>query len=280
MNLVRLAWQVAEPVHAVLYYAPETAAATAGFALPNPWMTYFGCRVAPLGRVSASAATAVCYHLAPSMVSGSVPGLWEHAAPQRFLDARLEAVDLALARLLPEVPRRLLHLARSAASAVQNCGRALAAANAALPEPSGPRPALWQALTTMREYRGDGHIAALIGADVDPCAAHVLADAAGRAPESQSKRYHKWDETAWKTAREALTARGWLGADGSLTRAGRAAAEEIEQTTDRLARRPYSALGDAATEEFVSLLRPLADAVMAAGAVPVPNPVGFSWPPR
>ena len=49
-----------------------------------------------------------------------------------------------------------------AAAAVDVPGRPLAAANAALPVPDRPHLALWQSLTTLREHRGDGHIAALM----------------------------------------------------------------------------------------------------------------------
>jgi hypothetical protein len=40
-----------------------------------------------------------------------------------------------------------------------------------------------------------------------------------------------------------------------------------------------SAIGDDGAEELVKLLRPLADVVMTAGAVPVHNNMGVPWPP-
>jgi hypothetical protein len=64
-----------------------------------------------------------------------------------------------------------------------------------------------------------------------------------------------------------------------LSGEGKTAAEQIEDATDRLACRPYSAVGEAGSEELVSPLRPPADPVMAAGAGPVPNPVSFRSPP-
>ncbi|SDD34665.1 SCO6745 family protein [Actinokineospora iranica] len=283
-RLARLAWHTAEPLHAVLYYAPETAAATARFDLPVGWMTYFGCRAAPMGSVSAATATAVFYNLAPAMVARSVPALWRHATPEQFLDARLTAVDAALRRLLgshcvtPETARAA-ELAVAAAAAADGAGRPLGAANAALPSPAEPHLALWQALTTLREYRGDGHVAALTAAEIDPCAAHVLSAATGGAPESSSKRYHKWTDTQWNTARDSLVARGWLTGAGTITASGARARERLEQETDRLARFPYLALGERGCAELIALVHPLSDLVMAAGAVPVPNPVGFCWPP-
>lgn len=285
LNLVRYAWHTAEPVHAVIYYAPETRAATGPLELPGRWMWYFGCRAAPLGAVGAATATSVFFHLAPAMVSRSVPALWQHASPDDFLRVRHTAVDAALRRLLGPLVNspglaRAAELATVAASVVDGeGGRPLGTANAALPVPDAPHLALWQALTTLREYRGDGHVAVLVGLEIDPCAAHVLAAASGRSPESDAKRYHKWTESQWSAALYDLGRRGWLRTDGTLSAAGALVRERIETDTDRLAARPYRELGRARTEELVASVRPVSDLVMAAGAVPVPNPVGFDWPP-
>jgi len=286
LSLVRYAWHTAEPVHAVLYYAPETQAATGPLGLPGRWMWYFGCRAAPLGAIGVAAATSVFYHLAPAMVSRSVPALWDHATPHDFLRARLAAMDAALRRLAGPVLDapglvRAAELATAAATVVDGAGgRPLGAANAALPVPDAPHLALWQALTTLREYRGDGHVAVLAGQEIEPCAAHVLAAASGRSPRSDAEKYHKWTEGQWSGAFGELVRRGWLRGDGTLTAAGADVRERIETDTDRLAARPYRALGRARTEELVAYVRPFADLVMTAGAVPVPNPVGFDWPPR
>jgi hypothetical protein len=39
------------------------------------------------------------------------------------------------------------------------------------------------------------------------------------------------------------------------------------------------AIGDDSAEELISLLRPLATAVMDSGAVPAHNNMGVPWPP-
>ncbi len=284
LNLVRHAWHTAEPVHAALYYAPETRTETDALRLPGRWMWYFGCRAAPLGAAGAATVTSAFYHLSPEMVSRSVPAVWEHASPRDFLRARLAAMDAALRRLLGPVlgspgMARAAELAMAAARAVDVGGRPLGAANAALPVPDETHLVLWQALTSLREYRGDGHVAVLVGREIEPCTAHVLAAACGGSPEADAKRYHKWTEAQWSAAVRELAHRGWLREDGTLTAAGALVRQGIEADTDRLAARPYRALGRERTEELVACVRPLSDLVMAAGAVPVPNPVGFDWPP-
>lgn len=285
LALVRRAWQVSEPVHGMVYFAPETRAATDALGVRGGWMSYFGCRISPLGAVSAATVTAVLYNLAPAMVAKSVPAIWTYASPDQLVTARLTAVDAALRRILgpridsPEL-HRAAHLATIAATAVNTAGRPLAAGNAAIPLPNEPHLALWQALTTIREHRGDGHIAVLTTTEVSPCEAHVLADLTGRAPEQTSKRMHWWTDEDWDAAVERLCARGWLASRGVLTAAGARARERIEADTDRLAAPAYRALGPDRVEELIRCVRPLADIVMDIGAVPLPNAAGLTWPPE
>jgi len=49
-------WQLTEPIHAILYYAPEVfaAAEALGFATATRWPSYFAWRAAPLGAAATS----------------------------------------------------------------------------------------------------------------------------------------------------------------------------------------------------------------------------------
>ena len=66
--------------------------------------------------------------------------------------------------------------------------------------PDEPHLALWQALTTLREHRGDGHTVALLQREVDGLQAHVLAAAAGRSTREWLQRARGWDDAAWDDA--------------------------------------------------------------------------------
>src|SRR3954471_13752694 len=96
----RAVWQYGEPVHAIIYYAPERRAATDAVGLKGGWMSYFGCRAAPLGAVSAPVVTSIFYGLHPRRVESAIPDAWACAEPRQLLDARLSAMDAALRRLL------------------------------------------------------------------------------------------------------------------------------------------------------------------------------------
>jgi hypothetical protein len=155
--------------------------------------------------------------------------------------------------------------------------RPLAAANAALPVPEKPHLGLWQALTTLREHRGEGHNAALLLHEIDGVGAHVLAAAAGRSPRDWLMKARGWDDTAWSAAAETLATRGWLDGD-ALTAEGRAVVAEVEADTDRLALGPWRELGAAGCDRLADLLAPTRRAVVAAGDWPENNPIGAPDP--
>ncbi|TKJ33942.1 hypothetical protein, partial [Blastococcus sp. CCUG 61487] len=195
----------------------------------------------------------------------------------------LAGVDAAVRRVLggewtasDDAPEAA-ELATTAAAAVDLPGRPLAAANAGLALPDEPHLALWQALTTLREHRGDGHTVALVQREVDGVAAHVLAVAAGRADRAWLLKSRGWDDAAWDAAVARLTDRGWL-ADDELTPEGLAMVTAIEADTDRLALGPWAALGDTGCDRLVELLRPVRRAVVAAGEWPAGNPIGAPDP--
>lgn len=276
----RRLWKVLEPYHAITYFAPDTRKATDALGLRGGWMSYFACRAAPLGPVGPALVTAAFYNFHPSMVARAIPDAWSFATPAQLLTARLEAVDSALRRF-PDTStpvRRAAELARQAAELAPTAGRPLGAANAALDWPDEPHLVLWQASTILRESRGDGHVTALVGAQLSPCQACVTISAAGGPSKEVFQLNRRWsDEEA--EAEEDLQARGLLDADGVLTDAGRALREQVEDTTDRLAEQGWSAFGDSNAEELDRLVRPISGAIMAAGLVPADNPMAMRWEP-
>ena len=283
-RLARLVWQFGEPVHAVIFYAPETRSATDALGLKGGWMSYFGCRAAPLGAVGASVVVAAVYNFRPSMGERAIPDAWSYAPPERLVEARWSAMDLALRRVLGDaiVSPAIRNAAERAREAVESGGfddRVLGRANASLTSPPEPHLALWQALAALREHRGDGHVMTLVEHGVGPCEALVLQAATGRSPAEGLRANRGWSDEDWSAAREALVARGWLDAAGAVTPDGAAARDAIERETDRLAAAAVAGLGPARTLALVDALRPLAGRVMESGAVPSTNNMGVPWPP-
>ncbi len=276
----RRLWALAEPFHALTYFAEEARSAAGSAGLTGFWSAYFAMRAAPMGAVGPEVVTATFYNFAPAFVARRVPEVWSVLTPQAALEARLAGVDAAVRRVLGEwaasdEAAEAASLARAAAAGVDAPGRPLGAANAGLPVPDEPHLALWQALTTLREHRGDGHNAALLEREVSGAAAHVLLAAAGRVDREWLQRARGWDDDTWSTAAQQLTDRGWLDGDG-LSAEGLAMTTAIEADTDRLALGPWRALGDVGCDRLAELLVPVRRAVIAAGLFPDRNPIGVA----
>ena len=271
-------WQLYEPLHALTYFGTQARAAFESAGLRGFWRGYFAGRAAPLGAVTAAPVTAAFFSFAPGMVARAVPDVWQRASPERALAARLDGAVAALHEVLPDEPERwaaAAALLETAAGAAVTDGRVLGAANAALPRPADPLARLWQAATVLREHRGDGHIVALVDAELDGCQALVLRDALHGGRE-QLQPSRGWTDGEWEAAAHVLVRRGWLTGDGRPTSEGQVAHQAVEDRTDRLAAQPWTALGPAEQRRLVQLLAPLA--VAAAGVLPYPNPIGLPRP--
>lgn len=277
----RRMWRAVEPVHAVTYFAPESQRACEALGTRGFWMSYFALRAAPLGPVPAELVTALFYNFHPGLVRRAVPDVWAVADPERYLAVRLEAIDAALHRLLGaealSAPRMVeaAEIARAAALAAPTTGRALAAANAALSWPDPPHLVLWQAQTVLREHRGDGHVAALLTAGLDPVETLLLFAADQGLDAGWLRTRRGWSEAEWAAAADRLAGRGLVDPSGGLTTAGRAARDEVEQRTDELAEVPWAAVGDDRADRLVELVAPLVTAIMAGDGFLAVNPMGL-----
>jgi hypothetical protein len=276
----RRLWRAVEPVHAVTYFAPESQAACETLGTRGYWMSYFALRAAPLGAASAELVAALFYNFHPGLVRRAVPQVWSLADPERFLALRIETVDAALHRLLgPGILgsselSEAAGIARDAALAAPTAGRALAAANAALEWPDAPHLVLWHAQTILREHRGDGHVAALLTAGLDPIEALVLFAADNEIDAAWMRKRRGWSEEEWDAAAARLGERGLVGPDG-LTAAGRAVRDGVEAHTDELADVPWSSVGSDRADRLVELAEPLVTAIVAGGGFLPANPMGL-----
>jgi propanediol dehydratase small subunit len=278
----RLLWALVEPVHAVTYFAPEARAALRDHGIRRFWDGYFAARAAPLGAASAGTVTATFFGFAPTMVAQSVPGVWQLSTPAQLLEARSAAAGAALERVLrpavtddevDEAATLLDRVGRTGAPA----GRPLFAANLDLPAELTPARRLWQAATLLREYRGDGHVALLVGADLDGCAAHVLRAGGSAAEREQLQPNRGWSDEQWAAAETMLTARGWLDEESALTSVGAHRRQHIEDRTDALAAVQLESLSAEELARLSGLLTPMAAALTEV--VPYPNPMGAPPPP-
>lgn len=276
-------WQLLETCHAVTYFHPAARAGAENVGLSGFWPGYVTMRAAPLGAVGPAVVHAVFYGFHPDRISATLPAAWDLTNPQAMLFARADGVDTALRELWGELVESTevaaaAELAWAAAAHADVTGRPLAAANQAVERPEQAHLALWQAATTLREHRGDGHVAVLTALGVHPVEAMLLKVGAGESEAEPLRLGRKWSVEDWQAGQTRARDNGWLDEAGRLTEDGAALHADIEETTDAAAAGPWDWLGPEATAELDSLLVPLAARIVAAGLLPEPNPIGLPLP--
>lgn len=272
--LARKMWATLEPTAAMIFFAREAFDAWERLEFPHRGMGYFAQRAAPMGRVGAPVVSATFYNFNPELVERFIPAAWDHAEPHTVLAARFDAADAALRRYLGDAVdsddmRWAADVVERAAAACPQQGRALFAAHAAIAPPDAPHLRLWHGLVLLREFRGDGHVAALLSADVAGIDALVSYDATGQSPFDTgfSRRSRGWTREQWDAATQRLRTRGWLADDGTIADAGRQAREAIEDETDRMAMAPWQAVGQQTADRLRATVRPWSRAIVDAGGL-------------
>ncbi|MCZ0975718.1 hypothetical protein O1L55_39800 [Streptomyces albulus] len=205
----RSLWLMTEPLHAVCYFDDDCRALGKSLGLRGFWMGYFAARTAPLGAVEPAAATAVLGVFAPGMVARALPAAWSTVSPAHVLDERGTRAARALRTIAPDLDRSataLLPRLQALVDAAPDTGRPLFAANRALCDHADPVERLWQLATTLREFRGEAHLAALADRELDGCEALVLTAATGRVPEGTTREDRGWTEGSGQPPRTACTA--------------------------------------------------------------------------
>jgi len=275
-HAVRALWVRAETIHAVTYLADESRAAARDLGLRGFWMGYFAFRAAPLGPVDADVVEAAFYNFAPAMVRRAIPDAWRYAAPEAIVVRRSESAAAALRRLAnaAEIDPAVAGAPslRAASTSVTADERSLFGANRVLTQPDDPVAALWQATTTLREHRGDAHVAALRAAGISGCQAHLLLAAERGVPDDVLRENRGWTHDEWNGERRRLVARGLLEDAGALSSAGRDVRESVEAATDAGAQELVASLD---VDELIAAFDPLARRVAGSGTIPFPNPMGL-----
>jgi hypothetical protein len=271
-------WSRLDAMHVIGFFADETRQRYKALGI-RPTYAYFASRVAPMGAVSAEVCAAAFYVFNPQLVAQALPGAWSVASPEELLRERYAGTREALVRVLEEVAaepgfsdrlEEAAALARRACEALPLAGRPLGAGYAALPWPDDPLMALWQAAGVLREHRGDGHVAALVHAPLDPVEA-ILTSGLDTGTTAFMRATRGWDDDAWAAASRRLRERGLVtdGADGeALTEDGVALRRTLEEQTDLAASAAWTALGLDDTVRLGELVRPLTKAVVSSGVLP------------
>jgi hypothetical protein len=269
-------FELLEPICLVTFLADECNDELAALGHRTYWDGYFASRAAPLGRVPAQVVHAAFYNFADGEVARHIPSAWETIPPDESAAARERGSAASLRRILGDDLAgspglvRAADLTTKAATSAPMEGRVMYAGMRTHPVPGDPVARLWHSATMLREHRGDGHIAALVGARIGGTESHVLsALEMGIHPPESFGRIHHLPKKRLAAVMDGLRGRGLVDADGRFTDAGRETKRRIEDLTDELAAPPYDALSPAELDELVTELEPITAALAAAG-IPAP----------
>jgi hypothetical protein len=271
MTPARFLRNAMEPFHAICYFAPEVRRPYVEDLGQHPWASYFAQRAAPMGAVSAPVVTATFYGFSRRLVGRSIPAIWDVISPDDATRARLSTTTDALNRVLGDVDAELVaeanDLARIAIDGCQFAGRPLAAGHQAIEPADRPLTELWRRIAVLREYRGDGHVTALVHIGLGPVESLLTSHGFADDQPDSYRRSRGWSEEEWAAGFDRCRESGWLDREGHLTDAGTAVRWEIESETDRLFEGPVDSMGPAGTERLTRLVGELSNAIITAGAV-------------
>jgi Helix-turn-helix family len=272
-SVARRLRDLVEPVAANVYFAPEAHAAYEALGVEGFGPGYFSSRGGCLGDVPGEVVAAAFGVFKPAMVKECVDAAHRRADAHTMVTAREQGAVASLTRIFGDdpavgaaIPRATELLQRAAAATPPGEGRALYSGLTALGDPGTPIGDLWRACDLVREHRGDSHIIAWVGHGLDPIQANISTELWWRLPLRSYVRTRGWTEDEIDAALEDLRDRGLVAGD-SFTEAGEQLRADIELCTDRQEHPIVDALGDDA-EELLTLLTPMADAVIAAKGYP------------
>jgi hypothetical protein len=258
--MARKAKEVMEPLVGMIYFVPEGPALYEKIGL-QPRQAYFVTRASALGKVPPEVVVATFYNFNPAVVILAIRD--QTCTPEQAAEARNQAVIESLTRLLKDEDgnaldvTRLVELVKKACSNLKVDGRPLFAAYYGQAwHDENPYLSLWWGCNLLREYRGDGHIAALVAEDISGIECTLISPAWVKASKTFWIRSRAWSENEMTAAYAGLQERGIMEGE-ELTEQGRALRDAIEARTDELALAPWRNLGEAETEEFLTLLAPI-----------------------
>jgi hypothetical protein len=278
-----------EPVAGQVHFSPECNVeyAKLGFD-PSPGMVgrtqvpdraaYLTSRGSGLGQVPGEVVAAAFGVFNPDTVIPAVTHGWTLTDAVTIREARERGAVAQLRRILGDTKAqygRAADLILRAMEPLRLEGKPLFAGRRSLPLPEEPLHRMWRAADTLREYRGDSHILAWVGAGLDPVEVGLLGDVFWGLPLGAHTGGRGWTPEQLAEGAERLRSRGLLNADDLLTPAGFDLRAGIEADTDRHVAPALAVLGDDLAE-LVALLNPWGEQIKAAGGYLTPE-VRFTW---
>ena len=243
-----------------IFWDPTAKDNLAALGVPEGLGHYIVYRGAPLAAAGTESVFAAFYTIKREFVQFAL----DHASPHvtdwhAVTAARDAAVRTGVERMAPGIIGPLGELADElwrTVDAIPASGRVLFAAHKQWPRPSDPFLSAWNALNTIREWRGDTHFGILVAEDIGVVEAGLLHDAWMGYPKEWIPRSRGADDAGIAAALDNLAARGYV-TDGVVNDAGVAYRQELEDRTDALCEKVWTEFGESNTEKLLSIIEPI-----------------------
>lgn len=261
-----------------IFWDPTAKENLAGLGVPDGLGHYIVNRGAPLAAAGTEAVFASFFTIKREFIEFSFAHAAPHVSDWRDVTrARDAAVRTGLERMAPEIIAPLGALADDLWRAVDllpASGRVLFAAHKSWPRPDDAVLSAWNAVNTLREWRGDTHFALLVADDIGLVEAGLLHDAWMGYPPQWIPRSRGADDDEIARALENLAERGFV-TDGVVNAAGVAHRQLLEDRTDELCQAMWRTVGADVTTAFIDLIEPVGDRFIAH----IDATAGDNWMP-
>lgn len=228
---------------------------------------YVGGRAAALGDPAPGVVAAAFAVFEPSLVRATFEAARAACPRHRLVQIRETATTESLREVLGPAPViDVVDALRTAVDAAPSVGRPLFAGLGDRPWPTDPVGALWRACESLREHRGDTHVAVCVSQDLDAVEMNVLTELWLGMDLGTYSATRGWSPDRISEAAAGLQGRGLLD-EGALTPAGTELRQLIEDLTDAGEDSVVAALGDR-FDAIVEQLAAWSAACVDSGAFP------------
>lgn len=205
---------------------------------------YVGGRASALGDAAPGVVAAAFAVFEPGLVRATYEAARSACPLDRLVEIRESATTESLHEVLGAISvHDVVDALRAAADAAPSVGRPLFAGLSDRPWPADPMGALWRACESLREHRGDTHVAVCVAEGLDAVEMNVLTELWLGMELGSYSATRGWAAERISDAAAGLQARGLLS-DGALTGTGMALRQRIEDRTDTGEQSIVDAVGD------------------------------------
>ena len=251
-----------------IFWDPGAVDRYAALGLPRDFagpLGYIAARAAPLAGAGPDAVIAAFGTISPIGIRAAFDVLEGPDGFAAMWAARDEAVVEGLHRYAPAIVDPLVEMGPALWTVVEQLptiGRTFFAAHLGVPRPDDPLLSGWHAVNCLREWRGDTHWALVVAAGLTHPEASILHNAwLGYETD--------WLATSRGTSADDL-ADGWqalerkgMATGRTVTDAGVALRQRIEDDTDRGTTLPWELAGEALAVRFAEQLEPPCQLLLA-----------------